>query len=114
MPLDHYYKMSIAAKAVNASTWCVSTHKCFHEPLNKIIGYDALSYIYEGCDAVAIQEDYGEDSNVFYPLSEPSNTSQCFLGVNVPLWGEYSKGWLENLLRAQWRRFSNSKARTKK
>jgi len=96
--IDHYYKMASAAKAVNASTWCIVSTKASTSPLNKMIGYDALTYIYGGCGAVAIQEDYGEDSNVFYPFSEPSNASMYFLGVNVPLWGDFPKGWLENLL----------------
>ncbi|MCC6004203.1 MAG: hypothetical protein LM590_07665 [Thermofilum sp.] len=76
--IDHYYKMSIAAKAVKASTLCVVPTSASTSSFNKIIGYDALSYIYEGCDAVAIQEDYGEDSNVFYPLSESSHISQNY------------------------------------
>ena len=96
--IKHYYEMVKAAKSAGAYTWCLVTTGANTSFYNKLVGYDALTYIFTGCDAVSIQEDYGEDGNVFYPYSRPLNCTTQYSGVNIPLWGSYPESWLDALL----------------
>jgi hypothetical protein len=96
--IRHYYAMVAGARAAGSQVWCIVSTSAKTSYENKLIGYDALTYIFRDCDAVAIQEDYAEDSNVFYSFAEAPRCSPIFKGVNVPLWPGLSLSLLSSLL----------------
>lgn len=96
--VDHFYRMLLFAEKNNAKLWCLTSTAAKSSYENKAIGYDALTYLYPECDAYAIQEDYGEDSRVFYAFSNQSAVIEYLYGVNVVLWGSLDETWYRSTL----------------
>ncbi len=65
--VDEYARMKVSG---GPEYWCLVTTGAASEHENRLVGYDALTYAGEICDAVAVQEDLGEDSTVFYAFAE--------------------------------------------
>ncbi|MEM0042234.1 MAG: hypothetical protein QXU23_07325 [Candidatus Korarchaeum sp.] len=91
--VDHFHSMLSYAKRFGVKLWCLTSTSAGSAHENRILGYDALTYLYGKCDAYAIQEDYAEDSHVFYAFSEPPKDYEYIRGANVVLWGKLNSSW---------------------
>ncbi len=97
--IDHFKSMLSYASRSGVKLWCLTSTSAGSAHENRILGYDALTYLYGKCDAYAIQEDYAEDSSVFYAFSEPPKVSEYLKGANIVLWGRLNESWYLSTLR---------------
>lgn len=91
--IEHFRSMLQYARRSGAKLWCLTSTSANSSHANRIIGYDALTILYPNCDAYAIQEDYGEDSSVFYAFSRRTSSMPYIKGADVVLWGRLNHSW---------------------
>ncbi len=101
--LDHLAEYSERRAPGGPALWCLVTTAASSPHENRVVGYDALTRAWSVCDAVAIQEDLGEDSSVFYPFAEPGGSGKWekIRGLTVAVYGsgDLSDGeWVDAVL----------------
>ncbi|RDD52780.1 MAG: hypothetical protein BA066_07855, partial [Candidatus Korarchaeota archaeon NZ13-K] len=97
--VEHFHSMLGYARRAGVGLWCLTSTSANSSHMNRLIGYDALTILHPNCDAYAIQEDYAEDSNVFYAFSQERQSIPYIRGANLVLWGKLNLSWYLSTLR---------------